>query len=139
MLVAVGVHMRQFAASMVDGPKADAEFAAQAGAGAAEEMLRLAGEPVVRESLFALRNRTMVDQTSKIWRIELALLLSRVGTKGQANPLATGEDASCWMRSSRRPARRSTMWTPTRPKSMERFLGTHDRRRTRAGEYKQSG
>ena len=92
MLVAVGVHMRQFAASMVDGPKADAEFAAQAGAGAAEEMLRLSGEPVVREFLVRLRNRTMVDQTQQyLENIERALLLSRVGTKGQANPLATGE------------------------------------------------
>ena len=55
-------------------------------------MLRLAGEPVVREFLVRLRNRTMVDQTQQyLENIERALLLSRVETKRQANPLATGE------------------------------------------------
>lgn len=92
MLVAVGQHMRQLAASAQDGPRADAEFAAQAGAGAADELQRLAGEPVVREFLVRLRSQHAVEQTQTyLENIERALLLSRVQTQGRASPLATGE------------------------------------------------
>jgi hypothetical protein len=92
MLVAVGEHMRQLATSALDGSKVDAEFAAQAGAGAAEEFRRLSGEPVVREFLVRLRSSHAVEQTQNyLENIERALLLKRVQTQGQANPIASGD------------------------------------------------
>ena len=92
MLVAVGEHMRQLAASALDGPKADAEFVAQAGAGAIEELRRLSGEPVVREFVVQMRSRSAVEQTQTyLENIDRALLLKRVEVKGHANPLASGD------------------------------------------------
>jgi hypothetical protein len=92
MLVAVGEHMRQLAAGALDGPKADAEFAAQAGPEAIEELRRLSGEPVVREFVVQMRSRSAAEQTQTyLENIERALLLSRVEVKGHANPLASGD------------------------------------------------
>jgi hypothetical protein len=92
MLVAVGDHMRQLAASVQDGPKAEAAFAAQAGAGSTEELRRLSGEPVVREFLVLNRNRSTVEQTQTyLDNIERALLLSQMQTSARASPLATGD------------------------------------------------
>jgi hypothetical protein len=92
MIVAVGEHMRQLAARAQDGPKADAEFAAQAGAGAVDELQRLSGEPVVREFLVRMRSRTAVEQTQNyLENIDRALMLKRVQTRGHANPLASGD------------------------------------------------
>jgi hypothetical protein len=92
MLVAVGDHMRQLATRAQDGPKADAEFAAQAGKGAVTELRRLSAEPVVKEFLVQMRSRSAVEQTQAyLENIERALLLSRVEIKGHANPLASGD------------------------------------------------
>jgi hypothetical protein len=92
-LVAVGDHMRQLAASMQDGPKAEAQFAAQAGRGATEELRRLASDPVVKEFLARNRDRSAVEQTQTyLENIERALLLSRVQTRARASPLSTGDD-----------------------------------------------
>jgi hypothetical protein len=92
MLAAVGEQMRQLVANAQDGPRADAEFAVRAGAGAADELQRLAGKPVVREFLARRRGAHAVEQTQKyLENIERALLLKRVQTKGQANPLASGD------------------------------------------------
>ena len=92
MLVAVGDHMRQLATRAQDGPKADAEFAAQAGKGAVTELRRLSAEPVVKEFHVQMRSRSAVEQTQAyLENIERALLLSRVEIKGHANPLASGD------------------------------------------------
>ena len=92
MLVAVGDHVRQLATRAQDGPKADAEFAAQAGKGAVTELRRLSAEPVVKEFLVQMRSRSAVEQTQAyLENIERALLLSRVEIKGHANPLASGD------------------------------------------------
>jgi hypothetical protein len=92
MLVTVGDHMRQLAASVQDGPKAEAQFAAQAGRGAAEEMRRLSGDAVVKQFLVLNRNSRAVEQIQTyLDNIERALLLSRVQTRARASPLATGD------------------------------------------------
>lgn len=92
MLVAVGDNMRQLAAGAQDGPKADAEFAAQAGKEAVAELRRLSAEPVVKEFLVQMRSRSAVEQTQTyLENIERALLLSRVDIKGHANPMASGD------------------------------------------------
>jgi hypothetical protein len=94
MLAAVGDHMRQLAASAHDGPKAEAQFAAQAGRGATDELQRLSGDAVVKQFLVLNRNSRAVEQTQTyLENIERALLLSRVPTRGRASPLATGESA----------------------------------------------
>ena len=93
MLVAVGDHMRQLAINAHDGPKAEAQFAAQAGAGATEELRRLSNDPGVKEFLVRNRDRSAVEQTQAyLENIERALLLSRVETRARASPLATGDD-----------------------------------------------
>lgn len=93
MLVAVGDNMRQLAAGAQDGPKADAEFAAQAGKGAIAEFRRLSTESVVKEFLVQMRSRSAVEQTQTyLENIERALLLSRVEIKGHANPMASGDN-----------------------------------------------
>ncbi len=92
MLVAVGDNMRQLAADAQDGPKADAEFAAQAGKEAVAELRRLSAEPVVKEFIVQMRSRSAVEQTQTyLENIERALLLSRVEIKGHANPMASGD------------------------------------------------
>jgi hypothetical protein len=92
MLVAVGEHMTQRTEHAQDGPKADEEFAARAGAGAAEELRRLSGEPVVREFLVRLRNRNAVEQTQYyLENIDRALLLRRFQASAQGSPLAAGD------------------------------------------------
>jgi hypothetical protein len=92
-LVAVGDHMRQLAASAQDGPKAEAQFAAEAGAGATEELRRLANDSVVKEFLALNRARSAVEQTQTyLDNIERALLLSRVQTSARASPLSTGDN-----------------------------------------------
>jgi hypothetical protein len=92
MLVAVGDQVRQLAASAQDGPKAEALFAEQAGAGATEELQRLSGEPVVREFLVLNRKRSAVEQTQTYLEyLERALVLSRVQTRAGASPLSTGD------------------------------------------------
>jgi hypothetical protein len=92
MLVAVGDHMRQLATRAQDGPKADAEFAAQAGKGSVAELRRLSAEPVVKEFLVQMRSRSAVEQMQTyLENIERALLLNRVEIKGHANPLASGD------------------------------------------------
>jgi len=92
MLVAVGDHMSQLAVHAQDGPKADAEFAAQAGKGSVAELRRLSAEPVVKEFLVQMRSRSAVEQMQTyLENIERALLLNRVEIKGHANPLASGD------------------------------------------------
>ena len=92
MIVAVGDNMRQFSASVQDAPKAEAQFAAQAGRGAAEELQRLANDAVVKEFLVRNRKRAAVELTQTyLENIERALLLRRVQAR-QASPLATGDD-----------------------------------------------
>jgi hypothetical protein len=94
MIVAVGDHMRQLAASTQDGPKAEAQFAAQAGRSATEELQRLSNDPVVKQFLVLNRSRSAVEQTQTyLDNIERALLLKRVETRGRASPLATGDSA----------------------------------------------
>ena len=92
MLVAVGDQIRQLAANADDGVKAEAQFAAQAGRGATEELRRLADDPVVKEFLALSRNRSAVEQTQAyLDNLERALLLSRVVTSARASPLSTGD------------------------------------------------
>lgn len=92
MLVAVGDHMRQLSASTQNAPKAEAQFAAQAGRGATAELERLANEPTVKQFLVLTRARSAVELTQTyLENIERALLLSRVQTRARASPLATGE------------------------------------------------
>jgi len=92
MIVAVGDNMREFSASVQDAPKAEAQFAAQAGRGAAGELQRLANDPVVKEFLNRNRKRAAVELTQTyLENIERALLLRRVQAR-QASPLATGDD-----------------------------------------------
>lgn len=94
MLVAVGDHMRQVSTSGQNPPKAEAQFAAQAGRGATAELERLAKEPVVKQFLALNRARSAVELTQTyLDNIERALLLSRVQTRARASPLATGESA----------------------------------------------
>src|SRR5262249_54590185 len=63
MLVAVGDHMRQLAANAQDGPKAEAQFAVQAGRGATEELGKLSNDPVVKQFLVLNRGRSAVETT----------------------------------------------------------------------------
>jgi hypothetical protein len=92
MIVAAGDHMRQLAATAQDGPRAEAQFAAQAGRGATDEMRRLSGDAVVKQFLILNRNSRAVEQTQTfLENIERALLLSRVQTRARASPLATGD------------------------------------------------
>jgi hypothetical protein len=92
MIVAVGDHIRQFSASVQDGPKADAQFAAEAGQGALAELRRLANDPAVKEFLVRSRKRSEIELTQTyLENIDRALLLRRVQTR-QASPLATGDD-----------------------------------------------
>jgi hypothetical protein len=92
MIVAVGDNMRQFSASVQDAPKAEKQFAAQAGRGAAEELQRLANDSVVKEFLNHNRKRAAVELTQTyLENIERALLLRRVQAR-QASPLVTGDD-----------------------------------------------
>ena len=92
MLVAVGDHMRQFSASVQDAAKAEAQFAAQAGRNATEELQRLSNDPVVQEFLVRNRKRSAVDLTQTyLENIERALLLSRVQTSARASPMSTGD------------------------------------------------
>jgi hypothetical protein len=92
MLVAVGDHMRQLATSAQDGPKAEAQFATQAGRGSTEELGRLSNDPVVKQFLILNRSRSAVEQTQTyLDNIERALLLSRVQTRARASPLSTGD------------------------------------------------
>lgn len=93
MIVAVGDNMRQFSAITQNGPRAEAQFAAQAGRGATEELQRLANDPVVKQFLALNRSRSAVETTQTyLDNIERALLLKRVETRGRASPLATGDD-----------------------------------------------
>jgi hypothetical protein len=63
MIVAVGDQLKQFAANAHDGPKAEAQFAAQAGRDATGELKRLTNDPVVKEFLARNRSRSAVEQT----------------------------------------------------------------------------
>lgn len=93
MLVAVGDHMRQLAASTWNGPKAETQFAAQAGRGATDELQRLADDPVVKQFLVLDRSRSAVETTQTyLENIERALLLKRVETRGRASPVMTGDE-----------------------------------------------
>lgn len=93
MLVAVGDHMRQLAASTWNGPKAETQFAAQAGRGATDELQRLADDPVVKQFLVLNRSRSAVETTQTyLENIERALLLKRVETRGRASPVMTGDE-----------------------------------------------
>ena len=93
MLVAVGDHMRQLSTSAQNAPKAEAQFAAQAGRGATEELGRLANDPVVKQFLVLNRSRSAVELTQTyLENIERALLLSRVQTRARASPLSTGDN-----------------------------------------------
>lgn len=92
MIVAVGDNMRQLASSMQNVPKAEAQFATQAGRGATDELGRLAADPVVKQFLVLNRSRSAVELTQTyLENIERALLLSRVQTRAQASPLSTGD------------------------------------------------
>ena len=92
MIVAVGDHLQQFSASVQDGPKADAQFAAEAGRSALAELRRLANDPTVKEFLARNRKRSEIVLTQTyIENIDRALLLHQVQTR-QASPLATGDD-----------------------------------------------
>jgi hypothetical protein len=92
MLVAVGDQIRQLATNADDGAKAEAQFAAEAGRGATEELRRLADDPVVKEFLALCRSRSAVEQTQAyLDNLERALLLNRVVTSARASPLATGD------------------------------------------------
>ena len=93
MLVAVGDHMRQLAASTWNGPKAETQFAAQAGRGATDELQRLADDPVVKQFLVLNRSRSAVETTQTyLENIERALVLKRVETRGRASPVMTGDE-----------------------------------------------
>jgi hypothetical protein len=92
MLVAVGDHMRQLATNAQDGPKAEAQFAVQAGRGATDELGKLANDPVVKQFLVLNRARSAVETTQTyLDNIERALLISRVVTSARASPLSTGD------------------------------------------------
>jgi hypothetical protein len=122
MLVAVGDNMRQLAAGAQDGPKADAEFATQAGKGAIAELRRLSTEPVVKEFLVRLRSRAAVEQMQTyLENIERALLLSRVEIKGRANPLASG-DADLLQEIEKVTSAPSDYVDANKSKAMNRFL-----------------
>ncbi len=93
MLLAVGDHMRQLAASTWNGPKAETQFAAQAGRGATDELQRLADDPVVKQFLVLNRSRSAVETTQTyLENIERALVLKRVETRGRASPVMTGDE-----------------------------------------------
>ena len=93
MIVAVGDNMRQLSTGMQNVPKAEAQFAAQAGRGATDELGRLASDPVVKQFLALNRSRSAVELTQTyLENIERALLLSRVQTRARASPLSTGDD-----------------------------------------------
>lgn len=93
MIVAVGDNMRQLSTGVQNIPKAEAQFAAQAGRGATEELDRLAADPVVRQFLVLNRRRSAVELTQTyLENLERALLISRVQTRVQASPLATGDE-----------------------------------------------
>jgi hypothetical protein len=93
MIVAVGDNMRQLSTGMQNVPKAEAQFAAQAGRGATDELGRLANDPVVKQFLALNRSRSAVELTQTyLENIERALLLSRVQTSARASPLSTGDN-----------------------------------------------
>lgn len=94
MIVAVGDHMRQLASSMQNVPKAEAQFAAQAGQGAVQELARLAGDPVVKQFLLLNSRRSAVELTQTyLENIERALMLNRVQISAKASPAAAGDGA----------------------------------------------
>lgn len=93
MLIAVGEHMQALAASALDPKKADADFEANAGAGAIRDVKRLASDPKVMAFLKLWRLGQSVEQTSSFLdNIERALLLARIQTQAKASPVATGDD-----------------------------------------------
>ena len=72
----------------------DAEFAAEAGAGASDEMQRLAGEPVVKEFLLRLRSRTMLEQTQTfLENIDPGAAARRGQAQARPTRFATGDAA----------------------------------------------